>query len=182
MTKLDIANWPQLDFLINNFYEIVEYKRGRGVYGDRIILKRYKDPKAIFGEPEKLCDFYYLDAHAVKELPMTVKLKIRNILRFVTSPADMNVLCDFTDKLDPTLWAEETRNLIANEFKSGIDFKKINDIVLSQYSKLPDDFNTKLQAHRRKQYQIAIGLDLLSTEHVEEELSNVNITEDVKTI
>ena len=54
MTKVNIQNWSQLDFLINNFYEIVEYKRGRGIYGDRVILKRPKITESIFGEPSRL--------------------------------------------------------------------------------------------------------------------------------
>ena len=44
-TKVNVQNWAELDFLINNFYEIVEYKRGRGIYGDRVILKRSKRPE-----------------------------------------------------------------------------------------------------------------------------------------
>jgi len=60
MTKVNVQNWSQLDFLINNFYEIVEYKRGRGIYGDRVILKRSKQSEAIFGEPTRLYEFYYM--------------------------------------------------------------------------------------------------------------------------
>ena len=85
MTKVNIQNWSQLDFLINNFYEVVEYKRGRGIYGDRVILKRSKDSSAIFGEPNRLYEFYYMDANAVKELPRTIIEKIKVIARFVTS-------------------------------------------------------------------------------------------------
>ena len=51
-TKVNAYNWAELDFLINNFYEIVEYKRGRGIYGDRVILKRSKRAECIFGEKD----------------------------------------------------------------------------------------------------------------------------------
>ena len=61
--KVNAQNWAELDFLINNFYEIVEYKRGRGIYGDRVILKRSKRPECIFGEKDKYYEFYYLNAH-----------------------------------------------------------------------------------------------------------------------
>ena len=95
MTKVNVQNWSQLDFLINNFYEIVEYKRGRGIYGDRVILKRPKMVESIFGEPSRLYEFYYLDANAVKELPRTIVEKIKIVTKIVTSPTDMNILCDF---------------------------------------------------------------------------------------
>ena len=94
MTKVNAQQWSQLDFLINNFYEIVEYKRGRGIYGDRVILKRPKDSSSIFGEPSRLYEFYYMDANAVKELPRTVYEKIKIITRIVSTPEDMNILCD----------------------------------------------------------------------------------------
>ena len=100
MTKVNEQNWSQLDFLINNFYEIVEYKRGRGIYGDRVILKRSRQAECIFGEPNKLYEFYYLDANAVKELPRTILEKIKAITRFVRTPEDMNVLCDFEKQND----------------------------------------------------------------------------------
>ena len=32
MTKVKEKNWVQLDFLINNFYEIIEYKRANNEY------------------------------------------------------------------------------------------------------------------------------------------------------
>ena len=48
-TRVHIANYSELDFLINNFYEIVEFKRGRGIYGDRVILQRPTRPECIFG-------------------------------------------------------------------------------------------------------------------------------------
>ena len=72
--KVNAQNWAELDFLINNFYEIVEYKRGRGIYGDRVILKRSKRPECIFGEKDKYYEFYYLNANAVKELPRPAAL------------------------------------------------------------------------------------------------------------
>ena len=114
MTKVNVQQWSQLDFLINNFYEIVEYKRGRGIYGDRVILKRSKSSESIFGEPGRLYEFYYLDANAVKELPRTVYEKIKIITRFVTSPEDMNVLCDFekSGNLEPSEWAVDTETAL----------------------------------------------------------------------
>ena len=57
--KVNAKNWAELDFLINNFYEIVEYKRGRGIYGDRVVLKRSKRAECIFGEKDKYYEFYY---------------------------------------------------------------------------------------------------------------------------
>ena len=57
MAKVSEVNWSQLDFLINNFYEIIEFKRGRGIYGDRVILQRSKHSSAIFGEKDKFYEF-----------------------------------------------------------------------------------------------------------------------------
>ena len=155
MTKVNVQNWPQLDFLINNFYEIVEYKRGRGIYGDRVVLRRPRHASAIFGEPDKLYEFYYMDANAVKELPRTVQEKVAVITRLVTSPEDMNVLCNFSNSglLDPSTWAVETKNaLLASKT---LDFAKLNTILLERYKLLDAQFLERLKAHRQKQYFLA---------------------------
>lgn len=151
MTKVNIQNWSQLDFLINNFYEIVEFKRGRGIYGDRVVLKRPKSSEAIFGEPSRLYEFYYMDANAVKELPRTVFERIKVITRFVTSPEDMNVLCDFKKgEVEPNEWAIDTKYLI--EKSNTIDFKQLNDLLIKRYKLLDSTFIAKLNKHREKQY------------------------------
>lgn len=152
MTKVNMQNWSQLDFLINNFYEIVEYKRGRGIYGDRVILKRPKMSSAVFGEPDRLYEFYYMDANAVKELPRTVLEKIKVITRFVRSPEDMNVLCDFKNSgnVEPNEWALETEKALFDA--KTIDFKVLNDILISRYKLLDSNFLSRLKKHREKQY------------------------------
>lgn len=154
MTKVHIQNWPQLDFLINNFYEIVEYKRGRGIYGDRVVLKRPKNAECVLGEPNKLYEFYYLDANAVKELPRTIQEKIRIITRFVTSPEDMNVLCNFVkDEVEPNEWALEVEKQFVDA--KTLDFKILNEILVENYKKLDSNFIAKLNKHRQKQYFLA---------------------------
>lgn len=154
MTKVNPVNWAQLDFLINNFYEIVEYKRGRGVYGDRVILKRQKYAEAIFGKQQKLCEFYYLDANAVKELPRTVIEKIKVIIRIITSPEDMSVVCDFsTRKIDPKEWAIENRHALLDI--NSLDFEILNNILIERYKLLDDSFLEKFNKHREKQYFLA---------------------------
>ena len=155
MTKVNVLNWPQLDFLINNFYEIVEYKRGRGIYGDRVVLKRPRHASAIFNESDRLYSFYYMDANAVKELPKTLEERIKIIARFVTTPEDMNVLCEFdqANGVEPTEWAIETKHLLID---SGIqDFAELNNILIDQYKKLDSNFISKINKHREKQYFLA---------------------------
>ena len=153
MTKLNVQNWAHLDFLINNFYEIVEYKRGRGIYGDRIILKRPKMVESIFGEPSRLYEFYYLDANAVKELPRTIVEKIKIVTRIITSPADMNVLCEYDTNIKPNDWAIE----LAEKMQQAktLDFNVLNKILVEQYKKLGGTFLAKLNKHREKQYFLA---------------------------
>lgn len=174
MTKLHTQNWAQLDFLINNFYEIVEYKRGRGIYGDRIILKRPKSAESIFGEPSRLYEFYYLDANAVKELPRTIMEKIRFITRLVINPTDMNVLCNFEDaKKEPTEWALELKTKF--EQLKTLDFAILNEALIEKYKELDSAFITNLNKHREKQYFLAgsEGFNFMSKEYVDEQLSRI---------
>lgn len=172
MTKVNTQQWSQLDFLINNFYEIVEYKRGRGIYGDRVILKRSKDSGAIFGEPSRLYEFYYLDANAVKELPRTVYEKIKIITRFVTSPEDMNVLCDFekNGEVEPNEWAMDSEK----ELLDGkcIDFNVLNGKLLTRYKLLGANFISKLNKHREKQYFLCAseGFNFITKEYADEQM------------
>lgn len=173
MTKVNVQNWSQLDFLINNFYEVVEYKRGRGIYGDRVIWKRSKDSEAILGEPNRLYEFYYMDANAVKELPRTVFEKIKIITRFVTSPEGMNVICDFekASDLEPSEWAMDTeKELFA---KNSINFKELNDTLLARYKLLGSNFLTKLKKHREKQYFLASseGFNFITKEYADEQVN-----------
>lgn len=172
MAKVNAQNWPQLDFLINNFYEIIEYKRGRGVYGDRVVLRRPRHAAAIFGEQEKLFEFYYMDANAVKELPRTVQEKINIITRMITSPEDMNVLCNFNNAgvLDPNTWAVETKNALAQA--KTLNFATLNTILVERYKLLDEQFLQKLKQHRQKQYFLASNeeFDLLSKEYVAQKL------------
>ena len=172
MTKVNIQQWSQLDYLINNFYEIVEYKRGRGIYGDRVILKRAKDSSAIFGEPSRLFEFYYLDANAVKELPRTVFEKIKIISRFITTPEDMNVLCDFekSGTLEPSEWAMDTeKELLSNV---SINFEELNKKLLARYKLLSANFISKLNKHREKQYFLCAseGFNFISQEYADEQI------------
>ncbi len=172
MTKVNTQQWSQLDFLINNFYEVVEYKRGRGIYGDRVILKRSKESAAIFGEPSRLYEFYYMDANAVKELPRTVFEKIKIITRFVTSPEDMNVLCNFekSDNLEPSEWAMDTaRELLENP---SINFAELNQKLIGRYKLLGANFLSKLNKHREKQYFLCSsdGFSFVTKEYADEQM------------
>ncbi|MFQ6752434.1 MAG: hypothetical protein ACLRFL_02600 [Clostridia bacterium] len=172
MTKVNAQNWSILDFLINNFYEIVEYKRGRGIYGDRVILKRSRMAECVFGEPNKMYEFYYMDANAVKELNRTVLERIKIIVRFICSSDSMNVLCDFDNSngVDPTDWAMETKNLI--EQANTINFTTLNDILVEQYKKLGGNFLSKLKKHREKQYFLASsdGFYFITKEYADEQI------------
>ena len=172
-TKVCVQNWPQLDFLINNFYEIVEYKRGRGVYGDRVVLKRPKNAQAIFGEPEKLCTFYYMDANAVKELPRTIQEKIEIITSIVCSPVDMNILCQFVKvgRQGPNEWALNLKQ--AFEQANTLDFKLLNNILIQHYKLLDADFIERLNEHRKTQYFLATNseFNFITQEHADEQLS-----------
>ena len=174
MTKVNPANWPQLDFLINNFYEIVEYKRGRGVYGDRVILKRQKHAEAIFGEPQKLCEFYYLDANAVKELSRTILEKIKIVTRVVTTPEDMNVLTNFnTSKVNPIEWAIENKHALIDI--NSTDFEVLNNILIERYKMLDNEFLLKLNNHRERQYFLASSdeFNFITKEYAEEQLKKI---------
>ena len=173
MTKVNVQNWSQLDFLINNFYEIVEYKRGRGIYGDRVILKRSRQAEAIFGEPTRLYEFYYMDANAVKELPRTVLEKIKAITRLICTPEDMNILCEFKKQndIEPSEWALET----AKEINSAntLDFSILNKLLLERYKMLDSSFISSLQKHREKQYFLASseGFNFISKEYATEQIA-----------
>ena len=171
MTKVNAQQWSQLDFLINNFYEVVEYKRGRGIYGDRVILKRSKESSAVFGEPSRLFEFYYMDANAVKELPRTVLEKIKIVTRFITTPEDMNVLCEFEKNgdLEPSEWAIDTEKEIV-ELKT-IDFSQLNDMLISRYKLLGANFISKLNKHREKQYFLCSseGFNFITKEYADEQ-------------
>jgi hypothetical protein len=173
MTKINVQNWKQLDFLINNFYEIVEYKRGRGIYGDRVVLKRSKQAECIWGEPNRLYEFYYMDANAVKELPRTVIEKIKLVTRYVRSPEDMNVLCSFEriGGIEPSEWAIDTEKALF-EAKS-IDFKVLNDILMERYKLLGANFISRLNKHREKQYFLASsdGFSFLPKDYADEQIN-----------
>ena len=175
MTKVNNQHWSQLDFLINNFYEIVEYKRGRGIYGDRVILKRSKDSGAIFGEPDKLYEFYYLDANAVKELPRTILEKVKIISRFVTNPEDMNVLCDFefSGGVEPNEWAMDTQKALIDS--QIIDFEVLNNRLINRYKLLGANFLSKLNKHREKQYFLASseGFNFISKEYSDDQINEL---------
>ena len=175
MTKVNPQNWSQIDLLINNFYEIVEYKRGRGVYGDRVVWKRSKNSESIFGEQGRLFEFYYMDANAVKELPRTVMEKIKTITRCATTPQDMNVLCEFENKsgVEPAEWALETENEM---LKSNLtDFKVINEILIKRYKLLDANFVSKLNKHREKQYFLAAseGFNFITKEYADEQMKKL---------
>lgn len=176
MTKVNIQNWPQLDFLINNFYEIVEYKRGRGIYGDRVVLKRPKNASAVFGTPEKLCSFYYMDANAVKELPRTVQEKIDIITNMVCSPVDMNVLCQFvkTGRQGPNEWALNLKQAL--EQAKTQDFEVLNSILIENYKLLDEGFLQKLNEHRKRQYFLATSeeFNFITEEYAKQQLSLLN--------
>jgi len=168
MTKVKSQNWAQLDFLINNFYEIVEFKRGRGIYGDRVILKRPRKAESVFGEPDRLYEFYYMDANPIKELPMTLKLKVSNIIRFVISPENMNIICDFDDDPKPEDWAIETKKAFSSVKLGDPDmFEQLNNILEERYKLLDGKFLAKLNKHKEKQYFLAKEMLLVDEDFAE---------------
>lgn len=172
MAKISEVNWPQLDFLINNFYEIVEFKRGRGIYGDRVILQRSKHSTAIFGDKDKLYEFYYMDAKPVVELPRTILERIKVVTRIVRSPDDMSVLCDFKgeNESNPINWAVDTTRQIVDA--KTLDYTVLNDLLLKRYKLLDVQFISKLNKHREKQYFVASSdnLELIPKEHSNQQL------------
>lgn len=173
--KINAQNWAELDFLINNFYEIVEYKRGRGIYGDRVILKRSKRAECIFGEKDKYYEFYYLNANAVKELPRTIFEKINIVKRIVTSPENMNLLCDFSQGgiQTPVDWA--TGTALALSSANTLDFEILNKVLINRYKLLGQNFIDKLNEHRKMQYFLASSkeMNLIPQEHATEELQKL---------
>lgn len=169
-TRVNVANFPELDFLINNFYEIVEFKRGRGIYGDRVILERPKRPECIFGERDRFLEFYYLNANAVKDLPRTVLEKINIIKRIVANPENMNVLCDFVgSEQTPIDWA--TKTSIELSSAKTLDYAVLNNILLNRYKLLGSEFLSKLHKHREKQYFLAVEMNLIPKEYALKQLN-----------
>ncbi len=175
MTKVNELNWAQLDFLINNFYEIIEYKRGRGVYGDRVILKRSKRAEAIVGEADRLYEFYYMDANAVKELPRTVLEKIKIIARLITSPEDTNILCEFDESngVEPSEWALENKKILIDS--DILDFNELNRILIERAKLLGGNYLARLNKHREKQYFLASSptFNFITKEYADEQLSRL---------
>lgn len=175
MTKVNAQNWAQLDFLINNFYEIVEYKRGRGVYGDRVVLKRPLHVQTLLGEVSRLYEFYYMDANAVKELPRTIMEKIKVILKIVNSPENMNILCNFTpaNGVEPTEWAVTTANQL--QALNSIDFEVLNNALIERYKLLGSEFLSLLKKHREKQYFLASSeeFNFITKEYATEQLTRI---------
>ena len=175
MTKVNAQNWAQLDFLINNFYEIVEYKRGRGVYGDRVVLKRPLHVQTLLGEVSRLYEFYYMDANAVKELPRTIMEKIKIILKIVNSPESMNILCNFTpaNGVEPTEWAITTANQL--QTLNSIDFELLNNVLIERYKLLGSEFLSLLKKHREKQYFLASSeeFNFITKEYATEQLTRI---------
>lgn len=176
-TKVNAYNWAELDFLINNFYEIVEYKRGRGIYGDRVILKRSKRPECIFGEKDKYYEFYYLNANAVKELPRTILEKINIVKRIVVSPENMNLLCDFSGGgiQTPVDWATGTAMALSQA--NTLNFEVLNKILLNRYKLLGKEFIDKVNEHRKLQYFLATSkeLNLITNEHAQQEINKLTL-------
>lgn len=171
-TRVNVANWAELDFLINNFYEIIEYKRGRGIYGDRVILQRPKRPECIFGERDNKYEFYYLNANAVKDLPRTVMEKINIIKRIVVNPENMNNLGDFTAN-NQTLIDWATMTAIELSSAKTLDFAILNNILLNRYKLLGSDFLSNLNKHREKQYFLASReeMNLISKDYAQDQLN-----------
>lgn len=169
-TRVNVANYAELDFLINNFYEIIEFKRGRGIYGDRVILQRPKKPECIFGERDRFYEFYYLNANAVKDLPRTVLEKINVIKRIVVNPENMNVLCDFVgSEQTPIDWATKTSIELCSA--KTLDYSILNNILLNRYKLLGGEFLTKLHKHREKQYFLAGEMNLITREYAQEQIN-----------
>ena len=173
--KVHVQNWAELDFLINNFYEIVEYKRGRGIYGDRVILKRSKKPECIFGEKDKYFEFYYLNANAVKELPRTIFEKINIVKRIVVSPENMNLLCDFSQWGSQSTVDWATGTAIALNNANTLNFEVLNKVLINRYKLLGQDFIDKLNEHRKMQYFLATTkeLNLITEEHAKQEMARL---------
>lgn len=173
--KVNVQNWAELDFLINNFYEIVEYKRGRGIYGDRVILKRSKKAECIFGEKDKYYEFYYLNANAVKELPRTIFEKINIVKRIVVSPENMNLLCDFSEGgiQAPVDWATGTALVLSSA--NTLNFEVLNKLLINRYKLLGQAFIDKLNEHRKTQYFLASSkeLNLIPVEHANQEMAKL---------
>lgn len=173
--RVNAQNWAELDFLINNFYEIVEYKRGRGIYGDRVILKRCKRAECIFGERDKYYEFYYLNANAVKELARTVFEKIKIVERIVVSPENMNLLCDFSQGgiQAPIDWAMGTAKALIEA--NTLNFDQLNSVLISRYKMLGSKFIEKLNEHRKTQYFLATSseLNLITPEHAQKQLQRI---------
>lgn len=169
-TRVNVANYGELDFLINNFYEIIEFKRGRGIYGDRVIFERPKKPECIFGERDRFFEFYYLNANAVRDLPRTILEKINVIKRIVVNPENMNVLCDFVgSEQTPIDWA--TKTSIELSSAKTLDYTILNNILLNRYKLLGGEFLSKLHKHREKQYFLAVEMNLIPREYAQEQLN-----------
>lgn len=169
-TRVNNANWAELDFLINNFYEIIEFKRGRGVYGDRVTFRRSKRTEAIFGEKDKFFEFYYLNANAVKELPRTILEKINVIKRVVVIPEEVNKLCDFVGcEQSPIDWS--TKTSIELSSARTLDYAILNNILLNRYKLLGAEFLLKLKKHREHQYFLAVEMNLISKEYALEQIN-----------
>ena len=103
-----------------------------------------------------------MDANPVKELPITLRLKVSNIVRFTTSPEFMNVLCDFDEETNPTEWAIETQKAFST-VRVGDEkmFEQLNNILEERYKLLDGKFLAKLNKHKEKQYFLAREMNLI---------------------
>ncbi len=172
MTKVKEQNWPQLDFLINNFYEIIEFKRGRGIYGDRVALKRPREVEEIFGDTKATIDYIYLEANPVKESATFLKMRIQHIVQHVVNPGAMNILCEFDN--GATDWALATKKAFSEvKIENETIYQQLNDILEERYKQLGGKFLSKLYKHKEKQYFLAKSMGLVPDDYANEQTSNL---------
>ena len=147
----------------------MEYKRGRGIYGDRIILRRVRHPECALTKPDSQYDYFYLDAHNVKELPRTIAEKVALNIKFVCDPQAMTQIIR-ADDVNVIKWSLHVRRRF-QEVKS-LDYNVLDNLLVQQYQKLGNDFLSRLHEHRQKQYFLASSdsMGLVSKEYAESQI------------
>lgn len=165
--------WPQVIYLINNFFIPVAYTKGRDIYPDRVTFARSRVPECIFEiEKTKNIEYFTLNARSVERSSKAI-LKTREIVeKVLTDSLFSNEMLNFEKnddiKKDYTkLFDYVQKKLMTSQVK---DYEKLNDFILQVYKKLDINDAIKVASLRESSILRCITNNLISEEYGKEQI------------
>ena len=171
--KVNESLWQELMYYTNNLFYVKEYKHGRDIYPDRVVLSRNRDfDKILDNFDNKNEEYVTLNARSQERSPIAIKAKRKIAEKVITDSIFANNMFNAgksdSEKQNYIALFEYVKKVLTKNERV-TNYEKLNEFILNAYKKLSLQDALKVASFRESVIDKCFTNGLISAEFAEQQ-------------